>query len=468
MADLPQFPSSRPWRALEHFLLHRQLPASAAQTVGAAGLGSYAYASLDASHPVRAQFRADYTAALYQHLTTRAALRPLLHAWHTAGIRVLLFKGFHLSEFVYASPGQRPYSDVDILMRPEDAQRAAEVAQQMGWQSTWRLEACLVPHHHELLHLQSSEGQVSLDIHRRILHGLLPANGLQERITKAVWEAAICCDWEGVPLLLPDPHDAVLVGLVLQRAWGDDSWFLKPHDWPDFRALIDHHGINLIGLRHRAQELGCARTLDVFLGVCNPYRHHLNLRPRTRSEYLWRSLRGLAERPLLPFEHILFGWWNAWHKSRDVVRELPHVLRVLKQLRRTDNLHVLVRSVMEERRGPRSDPGDHPPGEREVQHVLRGVQLALALLRVRPEGNCLERALAVCASLQARGHSPVFCSGIRRDGAVLRSHAWVELGGCPLPDPWQPQDADLYRRNFAFPSMAGVSAVHAGVDHDVM
>lgn len=47
-------------------------------------------------------------------------------------------------------------------------------------------------------------------------------------------------------------------------------------------------------------------------------------------------------------------------------------------------------------------------------------------------GRCLRRSL-VLGALLAR-HRPVMRIGVRRDGAAIRAHAWLEVAGEALPD----------------------------------
>lgn len=43
--------------------------------------------------------------------------------------------------------------------------------------------------------------------------------------------------------------------------------------------------------------------------------------------------------------------------------------------------------------------------------------------------SCLRRGLVLTALLRQRGHPAVLCVGVRRGGAQIRAHAWVESGG---------------------------------------
>ena len=43
--------------------------------------------------------------------------------------------------------------------------------------------------------------------------------------------------------------------------------------------------------------------------------------------------------------------------------------------------------------------------------------------------SCLRRSLVLTALLRQRGQPAVLCVGVRRDGAQIRAHAWVECSG---------------------------------------
>jgi hypothetical protein len=62
-----------------------------------------------------------------------AATRPLLTALDAAGIPVIVLKGAALAETLYADPGLRPFSDIDLLIRPADVDRARQVLAACGY-----------------------------------------------------------------------------------------------------------------------------------------------------------------------------------------------------------------------------------------------------------------------------------------------------------------------------------------------
>jgi len=191
----------------------------------------------------------------------------------------------------------------------------------------------------------------------------------------------------------------------------------------------------------RARELRCAGTVRHFLTRCDPFRQRFDLRVPGRARRWWWSCRFAHERVPYPLENLVLRGPGS---LLAMLRELPGVLRVLWWLRREPDLTRLLPAVAPAtlRRGPRS--------------LDDGVRL-----RVRPDGPCVPRALAVFAALRARGAPAVFCSGVRRRGAALEGHAWVELDGEPVEERRQPTGFG-YVVNLRYPRDASGSADEAG------
>lgn len=81
--------------------------------------------------------------------------------------------------------------------------------------------------------------------------------------------------------------------------------------------------------------------------------------------------------------------------------------------------------------------------------LLRGVARALdALLAAEGEARgCLPRAVALFGEARALGLAPRVVLGVRKDGAEVRSHAWLELEGAPLlEDPETPRRYEVIAR----------------------
>ncbi len=75
---------------------------------------------------------ADQALPIYARLLAREQimerhLRRLLEALTTAGIRATVLKGPHLARSVYANPAHRTYTDLDLLVPPDDLSPALEV-----------------------------------------------------------------------------------------------------------------------------------------------------------------------------------------------------------------------------------------------------------------------------------------------------------------------------------------------------
>ncbi|WP_188963020.1 lasso peptide biosynthesis B2 protein [Deinococcus aquiradiocola] len=406
-------------------------------------LSALAFHRLDASHPTRAEVRADYRELVLRRQIVLAELRPLLDAWCAEGLQVMVFKGYHLAEYVYERPELRPYGDVDVLIRPEQAERASSTAQRLGYRVTWQASDSLEPHKHELLHLLSPSGQVVLDVHSRLLHNTLRGSARQQRITDAVWRQAVPVDRSG--LLGPAPVDALLVGLILNRLWVPEQWVIKAQDLLDFRALVERAGVTEAQLWARARQFGCTQTVRQFLRRCDGFTNRIDLSAVTPTQRARWDVELLQERGSVTGEYALALAAKLPEVAVDVAAALPGVLYVLWLLRRTPDLPTLLRRVTPPTAAAREVP------DRERQRLVRGVHLALTLLRVRPGGNCLPRSLALYRAYRLAGLPAVLTSGVRRSAQGIDSHAWVELHGAPINDPYAHENPGRYRVNLRYP-----------------
>ncbi|MVN86687.1 lasso peptide biosynthesis B2 protein [Deinococcus sp. HMF7620] len=387
--------------------------------VRAAGLGGALRARLPQEHPWRGALRPDALALGVRHARIRAAVRGLVAVWAAAGIPALLFKGFALSEFEYATPGERFYGDVDVLLPSDEATvtRAVHLALARGWRSDGQ-HAWPENWTHESAHLYSPDGQVRLDIHRFVLSTAYVPVSRSVQLTTGLWQRARAVDWEGVPVLRPSPADELVLTLALGRCWGGDLGGLKPADYLDLACLLPH-GPSEETLTAHAAQLGAAHTWAAFRRLCDPARRTLELRPaQTRAEVVPAAAHdGVQSRPH-PWRKVRRAWTLAPH----LAAALPDVLRAAAAVRRG------------------GDPRTHLAGWTPpvtVQTRLHGPQLdgpvsAARLLthwlhpRQRRDGVCVPRAYATYQALRRLGHPAVFVSGVARSGAGVTGHAWIE------------------------------------------
>lgn len=396
----------------------------AVEELRAARLAAYAYVASPPESPEREALRADWAAVVFRHAKTRREVVPLLRAWWEAGIEVLLFKGFALSEFVYPAPGVRAYGDVDVLVRPEDAPRALAVAHSLGWWDRTHLERDGISSH-TVFDLVGPDGGAEVDVHRWALHSTVPWNRAQRRITRAVWERSVERTLDGVPVRLPAPVDAVVVGLILQRCWGD-RWRLRPDHRVDLRLLREREGVTPEMIRERARELRCAETVEAFLreheadgGAATPAAPDAEvLRVRRRAI--------LRERGDLAF----WIWLLRAHLAGHAVLSIPTLVRTTLALRRvrrvlratTDPAEALPRLTPAPRPLPRT--GTAPAGWGE--HALRW---AMRLVRPAPHDPEMVRVLALYTLLRRQGWPVVYRSTAGDAPLDGRAATWIELDG---------------------------------------
>ncbi|HEX7002260.1 MAG TPA: nucleotidyltransferase family protein, partial [Trueperaceae bacterium] len=239
-------------------------------------------------HPDAEALRSDHALQSARHLMLRAHLAPLLTELDRREVRTLVFKGFHLAELVYPSPGLRVYADVDLVMAEAALPGLLEAATATGWRVAWRLGEADDPTAlrsagylgHEMAQLEQPGAGFRVDVHRRPVHNLhnrLPAGPLRERLSTALWQNAVQVEMAGAKVLVPSPVDAAVFGVMLNRSWGSDRWWVKPRDYADLQALTEAKALTRDDVLARARDLDVARTVAAYLERCDPWLGVLDL-----------------------------------------------------------------------------------------------------------------------------------------------------------------------------------------------
>jgi Uncharacterised nucleotidyltransferase/Transglutaminase-like superfamily len=435
---MPNFPSP----ALSTWLLGKGQPPPI-EVLRTTRLAAYGYTALPRTNPSRSSLRTDYIATLGRHQRIKREIIPLLRAWRDAGIDILLFKGFHLAEFVYSLPGARSHGDVDVLIPRDSELHASRIARSLGWHEAAR-QTVGPSHSHNAFGLVRANGTTTVDVHREIIHVVLPWHAVQRRITDAVWSASQVRWWEGLDIRELSPVDMLLVGIVLQRCWSGDAWQLKPHDVIDYQNIATRFDVDAGALNARARELGCERTLAIFSTRFDPGASRLELgTPRVTRRWRWNA-SAFRERGLLGASELAVArLCGAPSGARATISMIPTVLRVQLALRVHQDLHSLLRSLT-----PSVRPAPPTMGRADI---VAAVRWAMRLVGSGKHGPGIVLALALYVRLREAGWPVAFVSGIRRDREGTVGHVWIEHEGVVLPELHESDKCATFAENFRFP-----------------
>ncbi|MDP9765073.1 lasso peptide biosynthesis B2 protein [Deinococcus enclensis] len=426
-----------------------QLGPSDLPLIRALNLGGYAFARLPLPHPLRGNLRADHMNQALRHGVIRRELRDLLAAWTGAGIPVMPLKGFALAEFEYATPGERYYGDVDLLI-PDDAAltaRAVRLGQQLGWTTD--------DHHarplfwtHETAHLYSPSGHVRLDLHRYPVAWLIGSRAQVQALTRALWTDARVHDWQGLPLHLPAPVDRALIALILNRSWGGDQGGLKPADFTDLHTLVTRHGLTDDQLAHRAAQLGASGTWAAFRSVCHPTREAYGYGLLGTRATLMRGIDADGANTARPTRARM--WRDRFLTLPALLPWLPRTLLDVLSAHRAWRTRQDPRAFLEA--GPTARYAEPTPIT--VEHIVGAVRWWTRLLYPRQSrvGVCVPRAYATSRALRRYGFPAVFVSGVARTPGGITGHAWVETPHGSLESYGEPDAGRRFRETFRHPA----------------
>jgi len=207
-----------------------------------------------------------------------AILKKILCAFAEDGISALVIKGPALAHSAYPDPAMRPYSDIDLLVKPGEVQKARQSLERVGYM-------CKARYFERSKHLHWEEVFLPHrpDIERTVieLHWSLVQHYIVRRYSlEEVFDRAVTVKSRGFPLKTLCPVDALLNNaLHLSYNHNDSirlSWILdtsrlfkllaSPGDWADLRKSCGRWGARLAlekSLRMARYWTGLAVPVDL-------------------------------------------------------------------------------------------------------------------------------------------------------------------------------------------------------------
>lgn len=180
----------------------------------------------------------------HAQITLRDAV-DALDILRAAGIPHLIFKGgAHYAEGL-GSATRRILSDLDILVRPEDAARAIEAVTLGGWQANRGESAAYLKRLARVrLSTNFRKGAFGeIDLHRHLFH----YSARSPAFDAGLWQRARQVGLAGRPILVPDPTDGLVISLAHGALSGSGDWAIdvaarvteQQVDWDRLVATAD-------------------------------------------------------------------------------------------------------------------------------------------------------------------------------------------------------------------------------------
>ena len=176
----------------------------------------------------------------HNNLNIMQGLARIAAAIREQGVELLLLKGAALNLTLYDQPHLRPMSDLDLMMRPEKADRAAGVLEALGCRRGPGLvrDDFFPRFHYEVEYTTDDPEPVRIDLHVRPFR---PMRYAQLIPGDAFWQRSRLVEVDGIGLRVPADEDQ-LVHLATHSACHGHSRLLWLYD---IRRLVDSCGDHL-------------------------------------------------------------------------------------------------------------------------------------------------------------------------------------------------------------------------------
>ncbi|MCF7810398.1 nucleotidyltransferase family protein [bacterium] len=204
-----------------------------------------------------------YLLNLKKNIRLHNELGIVLANFNEANLPVIVLKGAHLCEAVYGNIGLRSMSDIDILVRDENLEKAGEVLEYLEYELQPRGKFDLSPHY--VYHPDTSR-IIPIELHWH----LLPLSISDRMNIDAIWDRSVQMRLAGVNTLSFSPEDAIIhaaTHLAYQHRF--DKRGLRTI--LDIKTIIDkfHNNIDWKYINKRSLEWRISRSVFTVLSLTN-------------------------------------------------------------------------------------------------------------------------------------------------------------------------------------------------------
>lgn len=152
--------------------------------------------------------REHYRHTSVRSLYIRSEFARVTKALQAENIEVMALKGIALIGTVYPDAGVREMTDIDLLIRPEQAEHAQEIATGLGYEAvgTEAAQERTREVHRHLPKLHNHDRELSIEIHTHFVSNDSPLHFDID----TVWQHASKTTLHGVDVLVPSPEHMVI------------------------------------------------------------------------------------------------------------------------------------------------------------------------------------------------------------------------------------------------------------------
>jgi hypothetical protein len=192
-----------------------------------------------------------------------------VNAFSLQGISVIALKGIFLAESIYKDIGLRQMSDIDLLVKSEDADHCRNILTDMGYNPQERIKTDFIKKQHDSKHLPPMVmNGVSIEIHLKVL----PDDFDYQVNVENYWKHAIPVTLYGVNTLVLPPND-LLQHLCIHLDQHFHNGLIPLYSFCDIAEVLKHYQseIDWASFIESCDNCHCSKNVFRLLLLANKY-----------------------------------------------------------------------------------------------------------------------------------------------------------------------------------------------------
>ncbi|MET4579151.1 nucleotidyltransferase domain-containing protein [Ottowia thiooxydans] len=244
-----------------------------------------------------------------------AELRRVVHALNLASTEVMLLKGAAMIQAYYEDPALRPMSDLDIMVRPDDFEKASQILRELGYTQRFSVDFAKIRSErltHAIEFTRTIHGQTwEIDLHWTPLHRATwpgAEESFWQHARAVTFKGEACRTFDATHQLLHVClHGALWNALPPMRWITDAMWILRKDDIDWARLMAHARALNGLQLLKNSLEYIHSR-FDA--PIPRPILKQLDELNPSRFERLEFSLLTSSSSDMRIDQLLMLGWFN--------------------------------------------------------------------------------------------------------------------------------------------------------------